>query len=123
MLNARTAQRQAVPPLLLVGEKPQHLIPSQIGVQSPNVSERDSFKTTSIEGERTFESEGGSLSDLLVNPLPATVWHQARIWGDAQAKSPAWRNLLLPPRWEAAEAGSCGRGICWARDGEPGGRV
>lgn len=29
------------------------------GVQSPNASEGDSFKITSVDGERTFESEGG----------------------------------------------------------------
>lgn len=49
----------AMPPALLIQEKPQHLAPSQKSTQFPNVNESQSFKTTQIEGEMMSESEVG----------------------------------------------------------------
>ena len=47
LLSSGTAQKhRAVPPLLLIAGKPQHRIPSQTGMQSPDVSESDSFRIT-----------------------------------------------------------------------------
>lgn len=60
MLSSRTTQKcQAVPPILLSQEKPQHLTPSQKSTLFPNVNESHCFKITLIEGETMSELEVG----------------------------------------------------------------
>ena len=79
-LYVHPVSSQAVPPILLILEKPQHLTPSQKSTQFPNVNESHSFKITHIEGEMMSELETGQLTSsaqLPGSPLPATVWCQA----------------------------------------------
>ena len=101
MLSSRATQKRwAVPPILLILEKPPHLTPSQKSMPFPNVNESHSFKITHIEGETMSELETGQLTSGAQppgSPLPTTVWCQVGLWGDIGAKRPAWRKLPLPP--------------------------